>query len=65
MSVPNPEAASPDAELEARIDTLAIRLHTAETPGERRVAWSELRRLHALRSSERVQEMEEEKGLAR
>lgn len=52
-----------DADLESKIDREAMRLHTAETPGERRMAWDELKRLHELRSPERIRDMEDEKGL--
>jgi hypothetical protein len=54
-----------DADLEFRIDAAALRLHTAPTPDERKTAWAELRRLHALRTPERVAQMEIQRGLAR
>lgn len=50
-------------DLEARIDQQALWLHTAPTPDERRAAWFELTRLHALRSPRRIQEMEEAAGI--
>jgi hypothetical protein len=49
--------------LEQQIDVAAILLYTGETPEERRRAWDELLRLRALRTAERVTEMEEEQGL--
>lgn len=52
-----------DDDLERQIDYQALLLHTAPTPNERRTAWEELRRLHALRSPERVEQMEREAGL--
>lgn len=52
-------------DLEARIDQQALLLHTAPTPDERRAAWFELTRLHALRSPQRIAEMEGEAGLSR
>lgn len=50
-------------ELENRIDYQAMLLHTAETPDERRAAWSELTRLHAMRSPARIEQMESTAGL--
>lgn len=55
--------ASSGSELEARIDHQALLLHTAPTPDERRTAWGELTRLHAMRSPRRIAEMENEAGL--
>jgi hypothetical protein len=52
-----------DADLEARIYQQALLLHTAPTPDERRAAWYELTRLHAMRSPQRIAEMESEAGL--
>lgn len=60
----NPEAPNVDADLESQIDRQALLLHTVDTPGERRMAWDELRRLHSLRSPQRIEEMEDERGLA-
>lgn len=57
--------ASSSSDLEARIDYQALLLHTAATLDERRCAWSELTRLHAMRSPQRVTAMEREAGLAR
>lgn len=48
--------------LEASIDFQALLLHTADTPEERRHAWNELLRLRALRSADRIKEMELEQG---
>jgi len=50
-------------DLEQRIDYQALLLHTAATPDERRSAWEELKRLHAQRTPERVEEMERERGI--
>lgn len=60
----NPEAQLLDAELERRIDLQALLLHTVKTPAERATAWSELKRLHTLRSPQRIAQMEREAGLA-
>lgn len=49
--------------LEESIDFQALLLHTAETPEARRHAWNELLRLRALRTPERIDEMERERGL--
>jgi hypothetical protein len=62
---PQTQDASSGSDLEARIDIQAMLLHTAPTPDERRVAWGELTRLHAMRSPRRIAEMESEAGLAR
>lgn len=59
----NPEAQLLDADLERRIDLQALLLHTVKTPAERATAWSELKRLHALRSDDRISEMERDAGL--
>jgi hypothetical protein len=60
-----PSHSPPDDDLEAQIDYQAMLLHTAPTADERRVAWSELTRLHGMRSAGRVAEMEREAGLRR
>jgi hypothetical protein len=52
-----------DADLEARIDYQADLLRQDITGDEKRVAWSELVRLHGMRSPERVAVMEREAGL--
>lgn len=57
--------AYPADDLESRIDLQALLLHTAPTPDERRAAWDELTRLHAMRSPQRIAEMEGEAGLRR
>lgn len=49
--------------LEESIDFQALLLHTTDTPEQRRQAWNELLRLRALRTAERVAEMEKEQGL--
>jgi hypothetical protein len=59
----NPEAHDTDAELERAIDFQAGLLATALTPAEQTSAWDELKRLHAMRSPERVEQMERERGL--
>lgn len=61
----NPDIKSPDVELENRIDYQALLLHTVTTPRERSTAWDELKRLVAMRSPERVGQMEREAGLAK
>jgi hypothetical protein len=48
--------------LEQQIDVAAILLYTGETPEERRRAWDELLRLRALRTAERIEQMERERG---
>lgn len=58
-----PEAQDADAELERRIDFQAGLIATALTPDEQRSAWEELKRLHGLRSPERIERMERERGL--
>lgn len=59
----NPEAHDPDVELERAIDFQAGLLATALTPGEKESAWDELKRLHAQRSPEQVEQMERNRGL--
>ena len=60
----NPEAMPADAELEWRIQQQAERLtDSALTPDEQLMSWFEFTRLHAMRSPERVAEMEMERGL--
>jgi hypothetical protein len=49
--------------LEQSIDFQALMLCTAETPEQRRLAWDELLRLRALRTAERIEQMERERGL--
>lgn len=53
----------PDAELESRILTAAIRCSLAKTQAEHGPAWAELKRLIGQRSPERVRQMERERGL--
>lgn len=53
-----------DLDLESQIDWQAHLLHTSKTPDERKSAWTQLKRLHAMRTPERVAEMEREAGLA-
>lgn len=59
----SPEAQDADAELERRIDFQAGLIATALTPAEQRSAWEELKRLHGMRSPERIEQMERERGL--
>ena len=59
----NPEAQDPDLELERRIDEQAALLREDRSPDENRATWLELTRLHALRSPERVEQMEREIGI--
>lgn len=53
-----------DAALEARIETAKLQMLYARTPAERGRRMDELRRLVAMRSPERVKEMEKERGMA-
>ena len=59
----NPEAISPDAELERRIAFQAGLIAISITPAEQMAAWEEFKRLHAMRSPERVDELEREQRL--
>lgn len=59
----NPEAQDIDAELERRIDQQADLLREDRSLDENRATWLELTRLHALRSKERVEQMERDRGL--
>ena len=52
-----------DAELEQRIDQQRELLRANRSPDENRATWLELTRLHALRSKERIEQMERERGL--
>jgi hypothetical protein len=52
-----------DRDLEDRIDTAVLRFHSATTPSQRRAIWADFKRLLAMRTPERVREMEIEKGL--
>ena len=54
-----------ELDLESQIDWNAHQLHTAATPEERATAWERLKRLHAMRSPERVESMEREQGISR
>lgn len=51
------------ADLERAIDGAVLRLHTSPTVEERREAWADLVRLHAMRTPETVERMEIERGL--
>lgn len=59
----NPEHQCADAELERLIDFQAGLLATALTPAEQTSAWDELKRLHAMRSPEQVEQMERGIGI--
>lgn len=59
----NPEAQDTDEELERRIGHQAKLLREDRSPDENRATWLELTRLHALRSRERIEQMERERGL--
>lgn len=59
----NPEPLPADAELEARIDRERLALLLAQTPAEQRAAWAEFTRLINMRSPQRVEQMERERGL--
>jgi hypothetical protein len=50
-------------DLERRIDDQAALLREGRSPDENRATWLELTRLHALRSPERVAQMEREQGI--
>lgn len=63
MSATHQSPPAADEGLERRIDYQALLLHSAPTPAERRTAWSELKRLVAQRSPERIARMEREQGL--
>lgn len=52
-----------DAELEGRINTATLRLHTAGSVPARRAAWAELQSLIKQRSPEQISWMEEQRGL--
>ena len=56
-------AAIADEELERRIELQMDLLREDRSPDENRATWLELTRLHALRSHERVEQMERERGL--
>jgi hypothetical protein len=58
-----PDMGLDETALESRIDQQALLLHTAPTVVERKQAWAELSRLVALRSSDRVAQMERDRGL--
>lgn len=59
----NPESQDSDAELERRIDYQASLLREDRSPDENRATWLELTRLHAMRSPERIEQMERARGL--
>lgn len=52
-----------DSALEARIEIAYLQFASTEDREERRRLWAEVERLCALRSPERVQRMEQQKGL--
>jgi hypothetical protein len=47
-----------ECDLETRINHYVMLMHSAATSEERRAAQEEVRRLHALRSTDRVADME-------
>ena len=59
----DPVATIADDELEQRIDQQRDLLRADRSLDENRATWLELTRLHALRSRERVEQMERERGL--
>lgn len=59
----NPGAPHVELDLESQIDWQAHLLHTAKTPDERRVAWDRLKQLHAMRTPEKIEELERGRGL--
>lgn len=54
---------SSDAQLEDRINLQARLLREDRSPDENRATWLELTRLHAMRTPQRIAEMEGEAGL--
>ena len=52
-----------EIDLESQIDWQAHLLHTSKTPDERKAAWARLKQLHAMRTPERVEELEKARGL--
>jgi hypothetical protein len=60
----NPEPQLADAELERLIDFQHGLMVTSLTPAEQTSAWEEMKRLIAMRSPERVEQMERDAGLA-
>jgi hypothetical protein len=58
-----PVAMIADEEIERRIDQQKELLREDRSPDENRATWLELTRLHAMRSRERVEQMERERGL--
>lgn len=52
-----------EIDLEEQIDRSVHELHTAQTKEAQHIAWERLKKLHAMRTPERVEEMERERGL--
>lgn len=52
-----------DIDLETQIEQQCERLRSAQTPSEKRAAWDRFKHLHAMRTPERVSQMERERGL--
>lgn len=52
-----------ELDLESQIDWNAHQLHTAATPDERAAAWDRLKKLHAMRTPEKIEELERARGL--
>lgn len=50
-------------DLEEQIDQAAFDMNHAPSPDEQRAAWERLKKLHAMRSPERIEQMERERGL--
>jgi hypothetical protein len=59
----NPEAQDVDAELERQIDFQHGLMVISLTTAEQTSAWEEMKRLIAMRSPARVEQMEREAGL--
>lgn len=59
----NPKAHDVDADLERQIEFQHGLMVIALTTAEQTAAWDEMKRLIAMRSSERVEQMEREAGL--
>jgi hypothetical protein len=55
---------SADAELEERLKYQEWLMVNALTEDEKTTAWIEMKRLHGMRSPERVEQMERDAGLA-
>jgi hypothetical protein len=59
----SPDAPFVELDLESQIDWNAHQLHTAPTPEERAAAWERLKKLHQMRTPEKVDELERARDL--